>query len=186
MCKASEEIGSGSPQRSRIVADPIYFRPCADLEEEEMKVILVKDVSGLGKAGEVVAVKNGYGRNFLLPQGLAISATRKRLRSLEQIRKQVEMSAVQKIARLRKIVEEVGQKTLTFEVQAGREGRLFGAITAHHIAEAMQKQWQVKAKPKWIALDAPIRILGVHPVRLRLGENIEAEIQVEVKELSRG
>ncbi|MFN4182816.1 MAG: 50S ribosomal protein L9 [bacterium] len=151
-----------------------------------MKVILVEDVPSLGKAGDLVQVKDGYGRNYLIPKGLAVLATKKRIAYLERIQKELFQQKDRKKARATAIAEQLRGKTITISARAGREGKLFGAITAHHIAENIHKQLQVKIDPKMVDIDQPIRILGVHPIRLRLTEGIDTEIQLEVKEISRG
>ncbi|MHA2610240.1 MAG: 50S ribosomal protein L9 [bacterium JZ-2024 1] len=150
-----------------------------------MKVILVEDVPSLGKAGDLVEVKDGYGRNYLIPRGLAVHATKKRIAFLERIQKELLQQKDRKKARALAIAEQLRGKTVTIPARAGREGKLFGAITSHHIAENIQKQLQVKIEPKMVDMDQPIRILGVHPIRLRLAEGIDTEIQLEVKEISR-
>ena len=144
-----------------------------------MEVILREDVKSLGKAGEMVKVKPGYARNFLLPKGLAYEAT-------EGNRKRI---LAESKARLARMVEEksaaeafaaqLGGVTVTLARKAGEGDRLFGSITAQDIADALAKQGIAVDKRK-IELEHPIKTLGAHSVPVRLHHEVQAELRVQV------
>lgn len=144
-----------------------------------MEVILREDVKALGKAGELVKVKVGYARNYLLPRGLAYEATegnKKRIAAESKARTTrlaAERSGAEALA------AELHAKVVTLIGKAGEEGRLFGSITAHDIAEGLAKLGHAVDKRK-IELEHPIKTLGDHMVPLKLHPDVVAEIRVSV------
>jgi large subunit ribosomal protein L9 len=144
-----------------------------------MEVILREDVKDLGKAGELVKVKVGYARNYLLPRGLAYEATdgnKKRIAAETKARTTrlaAERSGAEALA------AELRAKVVTLIGKAGEEGRLFGSITAHDIADGLAKLGHTVDKRK-IELEHPIKTLGDHMVPLRLHPEVAAEIRVSV------
>jgi large subunit ribosomal protein L9 len=145
----------------------------------QVKLILKEDVPSLGQAGDLVAVKPGYARNYLLPTGKAMPATEGRLRELEHHRRGI----AQRVARERKALEAVRERldglVLEITANAGEEGRLFGSVTSAQLAECLaEKGFEVDRRK--IALEAPIRQLGEHEVPVRLHRDVVANLKVRV------
>jgi len=144
-----------------------------------MKVILREDVEKLGKAGEVVKVADGYGRNYLIPRNLAALANVRNMKALDHNRRVIETRA----KKARKAAEEVASvlatKSVSIAARAGEEGKLFGAVTSRDIAEALAKEG-VAVDRKAIQLADPIKQLGDYRVKVRVAANVVSEISVSV------
>ena len=144
-----------------------------------IEVILREDIKSLGKAGEMVRVKPGYARNFLLPQGLAFEATegnKKRIAAETRargVRSQAERVEAERVA------ATLGGVTLTLSGKAGEEGKLFGSITAQDVAQALAAQGH-QVDRRRIELEHPIKALGDHTVGVRLHQDVRAEVRVSV------
>lgn len=144
-----------------------------------IEVILREDVKPLGRAGEMVRVKPGYARNFLLPQGLAYEATegnRKRIAAETRARtnrEDAERSEAQRFA------ATLGEVTLSLSGKAGEEGKLFGSITSQDIADALVRKGHTVDKRR-IELEHPIKTVGQHAVTIRLHPEVHAELRVSV------
>ena len=145
-----------------------------------MQVILLKDVKGQGKAGQVVKVSDGYARNMLLPKKLAMEATPANMKVLEKQRAQIEAQRAIDKQVAEDIKAKVEAKTVKVVTKAGENGRLFGAITSKDIAEAIQKEFLIELDKKKIDLDAPIKQTGVTEVTLRLFPGVQAKCKVDV------
>ena len=145
-----------------------------------MQVILLKDVKGQGKAGQVVKVSDGYARNMLLPKKLAMEATPANMKVLEKQRAQIEAQRAIDKQVAEDIKAKVEAKTVKVVTKAGENGRLFGAITSKDIAEAIQKVFLIELDKKKIDLDAPIKQTGVTEVTLRLFPGVQAKCKVDV------
>ena len=145
-----------------------------------MQVILLKDVKGQGKAGQVVKVSDGYARNMLLPKKLAMEATPANMKVLEKQRAQIEAQRAIDKQVAEDIKAKVEAKTVTVVTKAGENGRLFGAITNKDIAEAIQKEFLIELDKKKIDLDAPIKQTGVTEVTLKLFPGVQAKCKVDV------
>lgn len=145
-----------------------------------MQVILLKDVKGQGKAGQVVKVSDGYARNMLLPKKLAMEATPANMKVLEKQRAQIEAQRAIDKQVAEDIKTKVEAKTVKVVTKAGENGRLFGAITSKDIAEAIQKEFFIELDKKKIDLDAPIKQTGVTEVTLRLFPGVQAKCKVDV------
>jgi large subunit ribosomal protein L9 len=147
-----------------------------------MKVLLLKDVYKLGRAGDVKKVADGYGRNFLLPQKLAMLATPGAVKQAEKIRQ----AALAERARLNQEMGSVAEKlqaiTLTFIARAGETGRLYGSITTGDISAAIERETGIHIDRRHIA-HQPLRELGTHKVAVRLTVDLIPEIAVVVKGL---
>jgi large subunit ribosomal protein L9 len=144
-----------------------------------MKVLLLKDVYKLGRAGDVKRVADGYGRNFLIPQGLAILATPGALKQAEQIRT---TAAVQRTAlnkELGGVAEQISKLILTFPAKAGETGKLYGSITPQMIAEAIKEKSGVEISRRQLDFE-PLRTLGEHKIHIRLTLDLIPEIKVIV------
>lgn len=145
-----------------------------------MKVILTQDVKKLGKKGEIIDVAEGYGRNFLIPRGLALLANDANLRSLKH-QKQVQQSKADKeeqeaIAMAAKLADA----TVTVKVKVGEGGRLFGSVTTDIIVGAVQKACGVPVDRRRIKMDEPIKSLGDYVLPVKLGPGVAAEIKLKV------
>lgn len=148
---------------------------------KNIKVILRQDVQDVGTSGDVVSVKPGFARNFLLPKGLAFEATASNVKRLEDEKRRVEAKG--KTARLEasrraSLLEPI---SLTFQANAGDEGKLFGSITAGDIADRLKEQGlDFEVDKRDILLDEPIKALGVYNVPVRLHQDVKPEIKVWV------
>ncbi|TMK88823.1 MAG: 50S ribosomal protein L9 [Actinobacteria bacterium] len=145
-----------------------------------MKVILRADVPDVGHKGDVLDVADGYGRNYLVPRGLAMAASKGALAQAESMRR----ARAVRDAHDREAAEEVATKltplTITIPARAGAEGRLFGSVTPAEVAAAVQAQAGVEVDRRRLHLDEPIRALGAHEVPLRLHPDVEVRLNVEV------
>ena len=145
-----------------------------------MKVILLQDVEGLGKAGDLKEVSNGYARNYLLPRQFAAGATpslvanRKQRIAAEQ--RKLEKQTEQK----REQSERLGQVTLTFKARVGREGRLYGSITSQDIAAGLRDAEGITIDRRMIDLPNPIRSVGTFMVPVKVAQKLEPKITVNV------
>lgn len=144
-----------------------------------VQIILRRDVENLGEAGEVVDVKAGYARNYLIPQGLALRASEGNLRRLEEERRHAVRSAVRERERAEELATELAGRSVTFTVLAGEEGKLFGSVTSADIAEALAADG-VPVDKRTIELDEPIRALGVYRVQVHLHADVRPEVKVWV------
>jgi large subunit ribosomal protein L9 len=144
-----------------------------------MKVLLTKDVYKLGRAGDVKRVADGYGRNFLIPQGLAMLATEGALKQAEKIR----MKATSQRAMLNEEMSLVADKLkgveLSFGARAGETGKLYGSITSQEVADAIQKKIGYEIKRQMLDMQ-PLRTLGEHKIRVRLTMDLIPEIKAIV------
>jgi large subunit ribosomal protein L9 len=144
-----------------------------------MQVILTEDIPKLGHAGDVVRVKDGFGRNYLLPRGMALLATRGRVRDLEHKRRVIEEKLRKEVGALEVIAKRVGEMTLEFEVHASEEGKLFGSVTNADIAEQIREKGMEVERRK-IELPEPIKQVGDYQVSVRFHREVKAEVTVKV------
>lgn len=144
-----------------------------------MKVLLLKDVYKLGRAGDVKKVADGYGRNYLIPQGLAMLATPGALKQAEQIRSTAATHRTQANEQLAGIAEQLNKLVLTFPAKAGETGKLYGSITPVMIADAIKAKTGVEVNRRQMDSE-PIRTLGEFPLHIRLTLDLIPEITVIV------
>jgi large subunit ribosomal protein L9 len=145
-----------------------------------MRVILLQDVAGLGKAGDLKDVANGYARNYLLPRRLAAGATPGLIANREQ-RVAAEQRKLEKQAEEnRQRAERLSQVTLTFKAKVGSQGRLYGSITSADIAEALREAEGIVIDRRMIELPEPIRSLGTFSVPVKVATHLEPTISVNV------
>jgi large subunit ribosomal protein L9 len=144
-----------------------------------MKVMLIKDVYKLGRAGDVKKVADGYGRNFLIPQGLAVLATPGALKQVERIRSQAEIRRTEQNAELKGLAGDIEGVVLTFAAKAGETGKLYGSITTQNVAEALQEKTRYEVKRHQIDMQ-PIRNLGEYTANVRLTMDLVPEIKIIV------
>jgi large subunit ribosomal protein L9 len=145
-----------------------------------MRVILLQDIEGLGKAGDLKDVANGYARNYLLPRQLAAGATPSLIANRTQ-RIAAEQRRLEKQAELkRQQAERLGQVTLTFKAKVGSHGRLYGSITSQDIAAALRNTENITIDRRVIELPDPIRALGTFSVSVKVAPQLEPKITVNV------
>ncbi|GAB4557449.1 MAG: 50S ribosomal protein L9 [Anaerolineae bacterium] len=145
-----------------------------------MDVLLLKDVEGLGHAGEIKKVAGGYARHFLIPRGLAVIADESARKKAAQIREAAERRRQRQTLEAKALAEKLQALTLTFRVRAGANDRLYGSITAQDIAEAIASQIGQEIDRRLVQLEHPIRELGTHRVPIRLMADIIPKVTVEV------
>jgi large subunit ribosomal protein L9 len=144
-----------------------------------MKVLLIKDVYKLGRAGDIKKVADGYGRNFLLPQRLAVLATEGALKQVQKIKSQAEISRNTQNNELAGVAELIKAVTLTFPAKAGDTGKLYGSITTQDIASALSEQIKTEIKRQQIGIQ-PIRALGEFTANVRLTMDLVPEFKIIV------
>lgn len=145
-----------------------------------MKVILLKDVKGSGQAGKVVNVSDGYARNMLIPKGLAMEATKENMKKHERLQAKLAEEEAEKKAEAESAKKRLENTVVTIRTRSGEGGRLFGSITTKDITDALEKQENIKIDRKKVKLNAPIKNLGTFHVQVKLYQDINAEITVEV------
>ena len=145
-----------------------------------MKLILTQDVSGLGAPGDVVEVAPGYGRNYLVPQGLAILATRGAEKQIATIRRAREVREVRDLGHAKEIQSQLAGLSVRLPARSGDGGRLFGSVTSADVAAAVQKAGGPKLDRRLITLAAPIKALGNHTVTVKVHPEVEATVTLEV------
>jgi large subunit ribosomal protein L9 len=145
-----------------------------------MKIILEKDVQGLGKAGEIKEVADGYARNFLLPKGLAILATAGNLKVLEDKKRRIAELAAREKATAEEFAKKLQNVSVCIKKKAGKGEKLFGSVTSEDIISALQKQG-IKIEKKMINITGPIKTLGKHLVNITLHRDIDVTITVSVE-----
>lgn len=144
-----------------------------------MKVILREDVPDLGAAGETISVKNGYGRNYLIPRNLAIPATKANLKAIEEVHKQAEIRSRKRRREADTIKEKIEKLSISVEVLVGEDEKLFGSVTSGDIAELMVKEGVIVDKRN-IELENPIKVLGVYSVPVKVDKDVKAALKLWV------
>lgn len=147
-----------------------------------MKLILKKDVENLGEAGQVVSVKAGFGRNYLIPQGLAYVASEANVRRLEEEQAKAEERSRRDFLEARRRASQLEGMSLTFHERAGEDGKLFGSVTASDIAErANAEDLDFEVEKRSVELEEAIKIVGVVNVPVRLHKDVVVEIEIRVE-----
>ena len=144
-----------------------------------MKVLLLKDVYKLGRAGDIKKVADGYGRNYLLPQKLAVLATAGALKQTEKIRSQAEVRRTELNSELKDLAAQINGITLVFSAKAGETGKLYGSITTQDVATAIQEKVRYEVKKPQIDMQ-PIRNLGEFTAHVRLTMDLVPEVKIIV------
>ena len=145
-----------------------------------MKVILLQDVEGLGKAGELKDVANGYARNFLLPKKMAAGATPQLLANYQQRVAAEQRKLEKQTEQNRQQADRLGNITLTFKARVGGQGRLYGSITSQDIAAGLRESEGITIDRRMIELPDPIRALGTYHVPVKLAQKFAPQITVHV------
>ena len=144
-----------------------------------MKIILRQDHAKLGKLGDIVEVKDGYARNFLLPRNIGFVATKGNLRALEEEKKQFDDRGKRELHQAEKLAVELEKISVTLKVKVGEDDKLFGSVTSQMIADAL-KEKGVTADKRIIELEEPIRALGIYTVNLKLHTSVVGKVKVWV------
>ncbi len=145
-----------------------------------MKLILTQEVTGLGAPGDVVEVKNGFGRNYLVPRGFAITWSRGGEKQVEQIKRARSSREIRDRDHAEQIRARLEALSVTLPVKAGTHGRLFGSITVADVANAVKAAGGVDLDKRKIELGAPIKTVGEHTVSVRLHDEVNATVTVQV------
>ena len=145
-----------------------------------MQIILTKSVTKLGKVGDIVKVRDGYGRNFLLPNNLAIRATKDNLNHFDSIKAELEKKNQDTIATANKVAKSINGKNITFIEQSSADGKLYGSISARDIALKLSEIADFELSYEHIALDAPVKFNGVYEVKINLHPEVSSNIVIVV------
>ena len=148
-----------------------------------MKLILNEDMTNLGAAGDVVEVKAGYGRNYLIPQGLAYMASAANVKRVEEEKKRDEERARRDYLEARRRASQLDGVSLTFRARAGEEGKLFGSVTNADVVDKLNEVGlDFEVERRWVQLEEPLKTLGDFRVSLQLGTEVSVEIEVRVEQ----
>lgn len=145
-----------------------------------MKLILTNEVSGLGAPGDIVEVKDGYGRNFLIPRGFAIRWTRGTESQIASIKKARDAREIRDLGTAKEVAGQLGALKVTLKTRAGESGRLFGSVTTGDIAEAVKAAGGPQLDRRRIEIGNAIKSLGSHKVSVKLHPEVAATVDVEV------
>ena len=144
-----------------------------------MQVIIKKKIEKLGDVGDIITVKDGYARNYLLPRGLVVKATPGNLKEVELIKSQIQKKNEKKINNQKELAKKLSNLKINIPVKVGEDNQIFGSVTSTNIIEFLiEKGFEVNKKS--IKLEEPIKSLGIHNVILKLDEGIESNIKVYV------
>ncbi|SRR5579885_1662781 len=144
-----------------------------------MQLVLTEDVPHLGKQGELVEVKAGYGRNYLLPKGLATIPTEHNLRLLERYKVRVHQAREARMADLKVLADQIRRTPIQIEANANEEGHLYGSVGPAEIAKALKAK-NLHVEPDMVKMEGPIKETALYAVKVNLGYDIESEVQVVV------
>lgn len=147
-----------------------------------MKVILLQDIKGTGKKGEIKEVSDGYARNCLIKKGLVVEANNENLNKLKGQQSSAQHKMDLEIQNAKDIAKIIDGKRVTIKAKAGKNGKLFGSVTAGHIADALEQQFNVKVEKKKISLKLEIKAFGSYEADVKLYKGISAKIIAEVLE----
>jgi large subunit ribosomal protein L9 len=145
-----------------------------------VKLILTQDVPNLGAPGDVVEVKDGYGRNYLVPQGLAILATKGAEKQVAVIRRAREVREVRDLGSAKEIQAQLADLTVTLPARAGEGGRLFGSVTTTDVVDAVARAGGPKLDRRLVTLAAPIKSTGSHTATVKVHPEVEATVTLQV------
>lgn len=147
-----------------------------------MKVILLKDVKGSGKAGDTLNVADGYARNFLIGKGLAVEATAKNINDLAGKKASQQHKIDVETADNKAIAEKIGDKEVVIKAKAGQGGKLFGAVTASAVSDALKAQYDVNVEKKKINLNTEIKAFGDFTAAIKLTHGVSCSVKIKVVE----
>jgi large subunit ribosomal protein L9 len=144
-----------------------------------MQVLLKQNVDNLGRVGDVVKVRPGYARNYLLPSGVAVAVSAGNLAEIERLRARARLDEQERIKRLKELAQSMGDVSVTIEGRANEEGHLFGSVSAPQIAAALRAKGYPIDDPQ-VRLESPLKEIGVFDVRLHLHQDVDATVKVWV------
>lgn len=147
-----------------------------------MKIILTEDVKGTGKKGDVVTVKDGHGRNFLLPRGLALPATEGNITRFENVVKSIQNKRGRDLKAAGEIKEILEQTSLIIRKKVGAEGKLFGSVTQMDIVDEIKKATGMEIDKKSVKIEEPIKMTGAYTIDIHLEQGINAGVKIEVEQ----
>ena len=146
-----------------------------------MEILLKQDVDNLGSAGDIVKVKPGFARNYLIPRGLAMPATPGLRKQAQQIKEAAERRRLRELKTAQDMADRIGQVVLKFKAKAGESGRLYGSITSTAIADALEEAIGSEVDRRRIRLEHPLRELGEHDITIHLAQGVDAVFKVMVE-----
>ena len=149
---------------------------------KDMKVVLLQDVRGQGKKGQLINVSDGYARNFLFPRKLAAEATKDVMNAIEQHDEAVRRRAEEDLARARLLAKDLEGITVRIQMKAGANGKLYGAVTAKEIAEAMLAQKNIELDHRKIVLDEQIKNFGTYEIKAKLFPQVNGKFTLQITE----
>lgn len=144
-----------------------------------MKIILREDLKKLGKCGEVVEVKDGFARNYLIPKNLAIPATKGNLKAIEEVVRQKKLRDNKSLRKDQRLKADIEKISVTAEVAVGEEDKVFGSVTTQQIAELMKEKGFVIDRHQ-IELDEPLKALGVYTIPIKISSDVQANLKLWV------
>jgi large subunit ribosomal protein L9 len=145
-----------------------------------MEVILLEKIANLGNLGDKVTIKSGYGRNYLVPQGKAVAATAKKIAEFEARRAELEKAAAEKLSAAQKLGDELSKLQITIAHKAGDEGRLFGSVGTHNIAEAITAAGIAIEKQQIRLPHGAIRHIGDYPIDINLHSDVIVTLSIKI------
>ena len=145
-----------------------------------MDIILLKDIDNVGDKHEVVTVKDGFGRNYLIPQKLAIIANKSNLARLAELKRQEEAREAKKVGLYQEIADKLKDSVLKIGAKTGTSGKIFGSVTNLQIAQALKDQFEVEVERRKIELEEDVKELGTYTAKLNLHKEVEANVTFEV------
>ncbi|MCT7525103.1 50S ribosomal protein L9 [Aliarcobacter cryaerophilus] len=145
-----------------------------------MKVLLIKDVKTLGKAGEIKEVADGYGKNFLIGKGLALQATNEVIAKHNAEQKKLAFKEEEEIKAAKELAEKINSTKLTIRHKVGANGQLIGSVTNKEISEELEKQFSIMVDKKSIVVDNKLKTIGIYEVSCKLGHSVNATLKIDI------
>ena len=145
-----------------------------------MKVLLIKDVKSLRKAGEIKEVADGYGKNFLIGKGLALHATTEVLNKHKAEQKKLALKEEEEIKAAKELAEKINSTKLTIRHKVGANGQLIGSVTNKEISEELEKQFSIMVDKKSIVVDNKLKTIGIYEVSCKLGHSVNATLKIDI------
>ena len=145
-----------------------------------MKVLLIKDVKTLGKAGEIKEVADGYGKNFLIGKGLALQATNEVIAKHNAEQKKLALKEEEEIKAAKELAEKINATKLTIRHKVGANGQLIGSVTNKEISEELEKEFSIMVDKKSIVVDNKLKTIGIYEVSCKLGHSVNATLKIDI------